>query len=398
LFQGDPKVIGKTIRVTKTPRQIIGVLPESFRFPNENSLRPFKSKQGISRVAEPALFLPAVINPNNYDWHSDYGNWTAIGRLKPNVSLGQANAQLGSLEARVLAQIPANYGDHTPGSLQAFVQPMQEVIVGDSKTGLWLLMAAVTGLTLIACLNLANAQLGRAVVRQREAALRSALGASKLRLLMGAFAENLLLAGTGGLGGIVLAMGALSLLRRYSLVDLPRLSEVHLNTAVLGFSLAVTLGSCVLFGMAPALRLMHADPQAALQQNNGRTIGGRQSRNLRVWLIGLQVFGCTVLLLVTGLFSKSLLHLLHQEKGFETAHVAIAGVSLPRKTYNSAATRIAFDDAILHELQTIPGTESAALVSTIPLEGESSLEWLPDRCAASKKIVRQHTVGQSRIF
>jgi predicted permease len=376
LFRGDPNVLGKTFRVNEIPCQIIGVLPENFRFPNANALRSFGSKQTNSniRVPESALFLPAVINPNDFDWHSDYGNWITIGRLKPNVSLGQANAQLASLEARVLAQIPANYGDHTPGSLQAFVQPMQEVIVGDSKAGLWLLMAAVTGLMLIACLNLANAQLGRAVVRRREAALRSALGASRWRLLISAFAENLLLAGTGGLGGIVLAIGALNLLRRYSPVDLPRLSEVHLNLTVLGFSLAVTLGSCVLFGIAPTLRLMHADPQTALQQNNGRTIGNRQSHRLRVWLIGMQVFGCTALLLVTGLFSKSLLHLLHQEKGFETAHVALAAVSIPEKTYKSAESRIVFNDGVLRRLRAIPGVESAALVSSMPLEGESWIE------------------------
>jgi predicted permease len=378
LFRGDPDVIGKTFRVNEIPCQIIGVLPENFSFPNANALRSFGSKQANSniRVPESALFLPAVINPNDFDWHSDYGNWITLGRLKPNVSLGQANAQLASLEARVLAQIPANYGDHTPGSLQAFVQPMQEVIVGDSKTGLWLLMAAVTGLMLIACLNLANAQLGRAVVRRREAALRSALGASQWRLLISAFAENLLLAGTGGLAGIVLAMGALNLLRLYSPVDLPRLSEVHLNLTVLVFSLAVTLGSCIFFGIAPTLRLMHTDPQTALQQNNGRTIGNRQSHRLRVWLIGMQVFGCTALLLVTGLFSKSLLHLLHQDKGFETAHVALAAAYVPERTYKTAESRIAFNDAVLRRLRAIPGVESAALVSSMPLEGESWVEGL----------------------
>jgi ABC-type antimicrobial peptide transport system permease subunit len=214
LFQRDPTIIGKTIRIADTLCQIVGILPENFRFPNANALRPFRSKQGVSSVPDPALFLPAVLDLNEVSWNGDYGNWTALARLKPGVSLRQADAQLASIETQVMAQMPASKQDFRPGALQAYVQPMQEAVVGDSKTGLWLLMAAVTGLMLIACLNLANAQLGRMVVRQREAALRSALGASRWRLLSNAFAENLLLAGTGGLGGIVLAMGALNLLRR----------------------------------------------------------------------------------------------------------------------------------------------------------------------------------------
>jgi predicted permease len=371
LFQGDPNIIGRTIRVAETPRQIIGVLPEDFHFPNENALRPFGSKQSLSRVLEPALFLPAVINLSDFEWNGSYGNWIALGRLKPDVSPAQADAQLASVETQVLAQMAAGQRDPRPGALQAFTQPLQAAVVSDSKTAVWLLMAAVTGLLLIACLNLANAQLGRAVVRQHEAALRSALGASKWRLLTSALAENLMLAAIGGLAGIALAVCVLSFLRRSSSVDLPRLSEVHLNTIVLCFSLAVTLGACLLFGVAPALRLMRADPQTALQQNNSRTIG---SHRLRVWLIAMQVFGCTVLLLVTGLFSKNLFHLLYQERGFETGRVAVASVSLSRKNYDSPASRIAFDDVVLQQLRIIPGVEEAALLSAMPLEGESFIE------------------------
>lgn len=376
LFQGDPNVIGKTIRVAETPCEVIGVLPEGFRFPNANALRAFRSKQGISSVPEPALFLPTAIDANEFSWNGDYGNWIALGRLKPDVSIRQADAQLAPIETQVLAQMPASEGDRRPGALQAFVQPMQEAVVGDSKTGLWLLMAAVIGLMLIACLNLANAQLGRAVVRQREGALRSALGASRRRLLASALAENLVLAGAGGLAGIALATIALNLLRHYSPVDLPRLLEVHLNATVLAFSLALTLGSCIFFGMIPALKFMHSDPQTALQANNSRTIGSRQGHQLRTWLIGLQVFGCTVLLLLTGLFSKSLLHLLYQEKGFKTGHVAVAEVDLSHKTYGTDGSRVVFDNAVLRDLRAIPGVESAALVSSMPLEGESWIEEL----------------------
>jgi predicted permease len=224
--------------------------------------------------------------------------------------------------------------------------------------------------------NLANAQLGRTLSRHREAAVRTALGAAKWRLVWNSLAENLVLAAVGGAAGVLLAAAGLDLFRHYSPVDLPRLSEVHLNVTVLLFSVALTFGSIVLFGVLPALKLLRADPQAFLQQSNSRTLGNRQSRRLRTWLIGLQVFGCTVLLLVTGLFLKNLLHLMHREKGFATEHVAVAEVNLPGKTYGADQNRVAFDDAVLENLRAIPGVEAAALGSAMPLEGESWIESL----------------------
>ena len=375
-FHGDPEVIGKSVRLGDTPREVIGVLPANFRFPNRNALPSFLSRQSASSVPEPAVFSPAVIDLSELSWNGDYGNWTVLARLKPGVSVRQAEAQLNSIEAQVVQEMPANERDHRPGALQASVQPMQEVVVGDSRTGLWLLMAAVAGLMLIACVNLANAQLGRTLSRHREAALRSALGAPKWRLVWGSLAENLLLGVVGGAAGVGLAAAGLSLFLHYSPIDLPRLSEVHLNLTVLLFSAALTLGSSVLFGVLPALKLLHTDPQAALQQGGSRTFGSRQGHRLRTWLIGLQVFGCTVLLLVTGLFSKSLLYLLHQDKGFETQHVAIAKANLSPNTYEADTSRTAFDDAVLRNLRAIPGVQSAGLVSAMPLEGESWLEYL----------------------
>jgi predicted permease len=145
---------------------------------------------------------------------------------------------------------------------------------------------------------------------------------------------------------------------------------------VLLFSVVLTFGASVLFGVLPALRLWDADALAALQQGGNRTAGSRQTSRLRAWLIGLQVFGCTVLLLVTGLFSKSLLFLLQQDKGFETGHVAIAEVSLAGKSYGTDQSRIAFNDAVLRNLREIPGVQSAGMVSAMPLEGESWIEYL----------------------
>ena len=142
------------------------------------------------------------------------------------------------------------------------------------------------------------------------------------------------------------------------------------------FSALLTLGSSILFGVLPALKLLRTNPQESLQQGSSRTLGSRQSRRLRGLLIGLQVFGCTVLLLVTGLFAKSLLNLTHQEKGFETGHVAVAEVTLSGKSFAGSQNRIAFNDAVLQNLRAIPGVQTASMVSAMPLEGESWIEGL----------------------
>jgi predicted permease len=375
-FHGDPKVIGKTVRLADIPREVVGVLPANFHFPNGNALRAFRANQSAGSAPEPAVFVPAALDLNDYGWNGDYGNWVALARLKPGARIRQTEAQVNTIQAQILRDMPASQRDDQMGALRASVQPLQEAMVGDSKTGLWFLMAAVIGLMLIACVNLANTQLGRALSRHRESAIRAALGAARWRLVWSALVENLLLAAVGGTAGVLLASVGLSLFRRYSPVDLPRLAEVHLNLTVLLFSVVLTLGASVLCGVLPALRLVDADPQTFLQQNNGRTLGNRQSRRLRASLIGVQVFGCTVLLLMTGLFSKSLLHLIHQDKGFETGQVAIAEVSLPGKTYGTDQSRVAFDDAVLRNLRATPGVQTAALVGTMPLEGESWIESL----------------------
>jgi predicted permease len=381
LFHGDPGAIGRWIRVEGTPRQVIGVLPASFHFPNANALRAFRTKQPVKGVQEPALFFPAVLNPADFNWNGDYGNWIALGRLKRGVAVTAAEAQLIAIEEQIVKSWPAEL---RAGALLASVQPMQEAVVGESRSGLWLLMAAVIGLMLIACLNLANAQFGRALARRREAAIRTALGAAKWRLVWNVLAENLMVSAIGGAAGVLLAWYGLDFFRLNSPVDLPRLSEIRLNVSVLLFALGLTFAASLLSGLLPALRLLGANPQGSLQEAGRGALGSRQSNRLRGILIGLQVFGCTVLLLVTGLFSKSLLYLLRQDTGLETRQVAVAEVRLTGKVYEDNLRRAAFDDGVLAKLRTIPGVRDAGLVSAMPLEGEAWIEYAqrvdtPDR-------------------
>lgn len=374
LFHGDSGVIGRTIRLDDSPRQIVGILPANFHFPNSNALRSTRSRQPVSGALEPAVFFPPYFDMTQWEWNGNYANFVTIGRLKRGVNIGQAEAQLAAIQTQIVMEMPAGHGDHTAGSLLASLEPLQETVVGESRRGLTLLMAAVMGLMLVACLNLANAQVARGLARQRDAAVRAALGAAKWRLICSALTEDLLLATIGCAGGIALALLAVDVLRRKSPVDLPRLQEIHLNGAVLLFSIGLMFAAVMLSGFAPALRIAVSDPHRPLQQAGSRALGSRNVSRVQTLLIGIQVFGCTALLLVTGLFAKSLLHLLEQDKGFETGRIAIAEVRLNPLTYGKDQRRANFDDAVLANLRAIPGARSAALVSAMPLDGESWIE------------------------
>ena len=373
LFHGDPGVIGKTVRLDNVMREVVGVLPAGFQFPSGSVLRSFRHGGGaMSAGTEPVLFFPAALDMSQFAWDGNYGNFVCLGRLNPGVSVRQAEAQLNAATAQLLQEMPQAH-DRRPGALTASVEPMQEAMVGNSRSGLWLLMAAVMGLMLLACLNLANAHLGRALARGREAAVRTALGAARWRLIWSSLSETLLLAASGGAAGVMLAYGGLAMFRRSSPVNLPRLAEVHLNVMVLLFSMSVTCTASILSGILPALRLLASDPQGSLQQG-ARAVGSRRSHAVRQWLVGLQVCGCTVLLLVTGLFSKSLLDLLRKDKGFETGQVTVAELRLNPQAYPKDHSRAAFDEGVLQNLRAIPGVQTAALVSAMPLDGESWIE------------------------
>jgi predicted permease len=374
LFHGDSGALGATIRLDDVSRQVVGILPPDFHFPSGTVLRAFRNgNQAASPAPDPEIFFPAALDVTQFEWNGNYGNWVTLGRLNPGVTLDQATAQLNTIQAQILAA-PAYRGDRRPGALGAWVQPMHEALVADFRTVLWLLMASVMGLMLIACLNLANAQVGRALARNRESAVRTALGAARWRLIWNALAENLVLAAIGGVAGVLLAWASLHLFLRDAPIGLPRLAEVHLNLTVLLFAACLTFGASVLSGLLPALRLLTTDPQAALQQSSARTLGSRQGNRMRRWLIGLQVAGCTALLLVTGLFSQSLLRLLGQNKGFDSSQVLAAEVRLTPHTYGADQSRVNFTDGVLANLRAIGGVQSAGMISAMPLDGESWIE------------------------
>jgi predicted permease len=372
LFNGDPSIIGKGIQITGMPYQVIGVLPQNFYFPKANELNP----SPVSRqLPDNEIVTPLVIDPTkSFGWNSDYGNYVTLGRLKPGISIGQATENLNVLADYIAHQIPPDQLDGpVKGALSIYIQPMKEVIVGRTSTRLWLLMAAVLSVLLIACINLANAQLARLVSRDREAAVRSALGASAAHLLQSALAEVCILSLAGGTLGVALAIFAVHRFAGYAQVAIPRTGAITVNFTVLALSVLLTVGATFIFGVLPALRVLRIKPAQALQ-GIGRTSGSRRSGLLRRTLVGAQVFACTTLLLVAGLFAKSLIHLSSMDRGFSTGHIVAADVYLQGNTFGEDKDRASFDDGVLEKLRALPGVQSASLVSYMLLTGDSWID------------------------
>jgi predicted permease len=389
LFHGDPSVLGKTIQVAGRPCQIIGILPPSFYFPRPDELSADPEPRQLPNVD---ILQPLVIDTTqNYGWNSDYGNYTVLAHLKPGISVANAEAQLNGIAEDIARQIPPNQIDGpVHGALGAYVQPLKQAIVGRTAPRLWLLLAAVLCVLLIACVNLANAQLARFVSRDREAALRSALGASSAQLLGSALAEVGILALTGGILGIALAVTAVHRFAAYTQIAIPRSGVITINFGVLAVSVLLTVGAAVIFGVLPALRLLRVQPQSALQ-GSGRSTGSRRGNLLRRSLVTAQVFACTTLLIVAGLFARSLIHLSTQDKGFSTAHVLAADVDLHGDIFTDQA-RIQFNDAVLEKLRAVPGVQSASLVNYMLLAGEA---WMDDVNVAGKSTT-QSTLANYR--
>ena len=210
------------------------------------------------------------------------------------------------------------------------------------------------------------------VARDREAALRSALGASAWSLVQSALAEVCLLSVAGGLLGVVLAKVAVSHFARFAVTAIPRADAITVDGGVLALSVFLTVGATILFGTLPAMRFLRVRPQQALQGGSRASVS-RGGQRLRRWLIGAQVFGCTTLLLVTGLFARSLVRLLNSDRGFSTDHVVAASVMLQGKAFTDEA-RASFDEGALEKLRSLPGVQSASMVSAMLLQGESWID------------------------
>ncbi len=351
-FAARPDVIGSQSRLNGESFTIIGVMPAAFYFPDKSveawiPLDEQRAGQTEGRLA-----------------HIRY----AIARLNSGTSIEQAAAQL----AKVAAYFRENFPQQFPADSGFNMVPVsyQEQVVGETRTPLLVLLGAVAFVLLIACANVANLFLARAAARERELAIRSALGAARSSLLRQLLVESLLLAFAGAAAGLLIAWWGTDVLAALRDTDVPRLEEARIDARVLAFTLGLSVITGLLFGLAPAWRVTRADLIPALQ-DAGRGSTGARHRRFRDALVAAEVAISVVLLAGTALLLRSFWQISQVEPGFESAAVLTANLSLSGTQYPTPERRIAFYEQLLARLRSEPGITNAAAASIIPLNGSN---------------------------
>jgi putative ABC transport system permease protein len=349
-FAGDPSAVGRTIQLNGETHTIVGVMPAGMRFP--------------SRLTEVWLPLGLSVPTFPADRGAHPGLY-AVAKLKPGIGIDRARADMDAIARRLERQYPLSNTDHT-----VFLEPYYEQIVQNIRPALVTLMGAVAFVLLIGCANLANMMLARGEARQREIAIREALGASRWRVFQQLLTESVLMALGGGALGSLLAWWAVKAFVASRPTSVPRIDLVGMDLRVLGFALLVSVATGIAFGLAPALRASSVDLLSSLKEA-GRGLSG-SGRRLRSLLVVAEVALAIVLLAGAGLAIRSFIRLVAVDLGFDQSHVVTMRVSLPNARYPTVDGWIAFHRELVLRAGAIPGVTAAALNSATPLEGGGS--------------------------
>jgi len=341
-FDGSPKVLGKSLMLDGESYEIIGVMPEGFRIPT-----------GADLLA-PLTFTADEMNSRGAHY------LVVMGRLNPGATVERAGAEMSGMAAALSKQYP----DSNSG-WGAKVVPLYEEVVGGVRPALLALFAAVGFVLLIACGNVTNLILARGAVRQKEIALRAALGAGRGRLVRQLLTESVLLALAGGVLGLLLGQWGIDLLHTLRPADIPRMGEIGINATVLLFTLGLSVATGLLFGAIPALLVSRSNLHDTLKEG-GRGSGAGGRHRLRGALVVAQVALSLVLLVGAGLEVRSFLHLMKVDPGFDPTNVLTMRVGLPGKKYPEPEQGQAFFQQALENLRALPGVKVAAIVSAVP--------------------------------
>ena len=343
-FGGDPAIVGRQITLNGRGYTVVGVMPKDFLYPARAELW----------VPLGQLFQPAWRNRNNH-----LGLF-GVARLKPGVTLAQARADLERIAVNLAQQYPATNADE-----RATLTPLQETYVRDISLALWTLAGAVGFVLLIACANVANLLLVRVAARQREMAVRAALGASRWALVRQLVVESVLLALASGALGLLFALWGVDLILAIRPDYIPRASEIGIDGRVLLFTAAVSMLTGIVVGLVPALQVSKPDLQAALKESGHGT--GWRRNVFRSGLIVTEVALTLVLLVGAGLLLRSFQRMQQVDPGFAYEHVLSLSATLPARKYPELQQRIGFAQEVLPKLRALPGVEAAAIASGLPL-------------------------------
>ncbi len=346
-FAADPAIAGRGIELNGERYTVIGVTPKEY------SLTPEDEQLWI-----PAAFTPAQLN--EHDEHS----LGVFGLLKPGVTPAAAQRELSAIEKDLHDRYP-----RTGTPTEAGVESLRGILVADYRTQLLVLVGAVGFVLLIACGNVANLLLARSASRQKEIAIRSALGAGRARIVRQLLTESLVLAVTGGAAGLVIAHFGIRFLVTMSPPGVPRLGEARLSGVVLAFTIVVTIGCGIVFGLVPALRAARADLQGTLKEGGKGSAMGSSRDRLRSVLVVAEVAVALVLLVGAGLLVRSAMLLQAVKPGFDPSGVLSFRVALPKERYGTPELARKGFDRILEQVTALPGARSAAVTSTAPFGG-----------------------------
>jgi len=348
-FNRDAQIVGKTIPLNGNVYTIIGVMPASFAAPRDN----------------PQAWTPLhVSNPGAANFRGVHILRT-YGRLADGVSLDQARAEMAVIDKNLAAQYPADNKNRS-----SVLVALHERIVGDSRRTLLILFAAVSFVLLIACANFANLLLARAAEREREFVIRGALGAGRWRLIRQLLTESMLVSLAGGALAVVLAIYGTNLLVAFKPDNLPRLSEINVDSRVLGFTIGVSLLTGLLFGLLPAWSASRSRIGEALKEGGRSSTAGGARQRLRSTFVVVELAVALVLLVGAGLLIRTFWKLRSVEPGFNPDHLITMRVILPENRYKQVAPQTRFRTQILAGINTLPGVH-AAIISELPLSGDA---------------------------
>ncbi len=357
-FGSDPAMVGRAIRLDDRPATVIGVMPQDFYYP---------SPQAQAWV--PFAFTPA--ERSDKERGREFSQM--IARLKPGVALATVQRDLDLIQARNAERMPdgrdfwktSGFDGHVAGFLEQNVQNVRGM--------LWLVQAGVAAALLIGCANVASLLLARAVTREKELAIRTALGASRLRVVRMLLTESLVLFLAGGLLGIIVAVWSIDALQGMGLSTLPRAYGVRLDPTVVAFTLACAAGSGLVFGALPAWSGSRDNPVASLKEAGGRGTAGRRTQRLRGALVVVEIGLAVMLVATAGLLIKSFIRLQHVDPGFVPGGLLTAQVALPPKKYDQPGKITVFHDAVVARLAAAPGIVAAGATDSLPFSENQSL-------------------------
>ena len=351
-FGADRDIVGKAITLNDESYTVVGVLPAAFQF--GSTAADFQAR------SQPDIWVPLALDPQRLPRHEHF--LRVIARLAPDATLAQAQAELNVIAANLAQQYPENNKD-----IGIAAVPLIDQVTGSVRVALETLLGAVGLVLLIACANVANLLLGRAAARQKEMAVRIALGASRWRLAQQLLTESLFLAGLGGIAGFVLALAAIAALTPQLPADLSRAAGIAVDMRMLIFTAVISLVTGVLFGLGPLFAARRENAGESLKQNN-RSASGIQTR-LRSGLAVAQIAIAIILLIGAGLMVKSLWALMRVAPGFRSENILTARLSLPRSRYPDNRRIAALEGEVMESLRGRPGVQSAGFATYLPLSG-----------------------------